>query len=267
MEIFMNYNCVLPKNFTPEQTQHIGLLKNSLEALYSPEKNVFGIKCIESSYILASAYATKLVGLSREEDVVGRFDRDLPCKVAEFAQDFIDEEKELISHQDKNIKKSMLNIHEYATGLESFVSYKTLIIHQPSQSILGTAGVAHKIDLSDFFKLIPNYISEFGVCGNIENVYGTLKIGNINLTEYEHETCFLLMTMNMSYKHVASFMNKYRPTAIPRTADTIYKCRDRVCEKLDCEPKHFQDKLMEINVDKKIPSSFLHRLIGNRPLS
>jgi hypothetical protein len=160
----------------------------------------------------------------------------------------------------------MLNIHNYSTGLEALISYKFPLIHQPSQSILGIVGIAHKIDLSCFFNLIPNYISEFGVCGNLENVHGTLKIGNINLTEYEHEVCFLLTTMNLSYKQIAYFMNKYRPTAIQRTADTIYKCRDRVCEKLDCEPRHFQDRLIGMNLHNKIPSSFFNRLIGNRPL-
>jgi hypothetical protein len=262
----MSYKLVLPKNFTPEQKHHIEFVSNSFETLFSTAETVFGIKCIESSYILASAYTTNVFGLSHKEDVVGRFDRDLPCSVAEFAQDFINEEKELIEHQDKNKKKSMLNIHEYATGLESFISQKRLIIHEPSQSILGTVAIANKIDLADFFNLIPNYVSEFGIQGNLENVCGTLKIGNISLTEYEHEVGFL-MTVGWSAKQISHFMNKYRPTAIQRTADTIYKCRDRVCMKLNCEPKHFEDRLIGIGLNKKIPSSFLQRLIGNRPLS
>jgi hypothetical protein len=263
----MSYNQILPGNFTPEQKKYIKHLSNSFEEFYTPEETLFAIKSIKSSYVLASPYTTKVVGLSHEKDIIDRFDRDLPCKVAEFAKDFIDEEKELIDHPEENKKKSMLNIHEYATGLQSFISHKRLITHKPSQSILGILAVAQKIDLSDFFKLIPNYISDFGLCGNLENVYGTLKIGNIQLTEYEHEVCFLLLIMNLSYKEVSYFMNKYRPAAMPRTADTIYKCRDRVCEKLDCEPRHFEERLIGIEIHKKVPSSFLHRLIGNRPLS
>jgi hypothetical protein len=161
----------------------------------------------------------------------------------------------------------MLNIHEYATGVASFRSDKYPLVHEPSQSILGNTFVMCAADLSYFFTLLPHYLREFGVNGNIESVNDSSDMNGISLTEYEHEVAFL-MTMNWSYKQIAQFMDKYRPRTLPRTPDTIYKCRDRVRDKLDCEPWELRDKLIEMGLHRKMPRSFFDRLIrfGNIPI-
>jgi hypothetical protein len=123
---------------------------------------------------------------------------------------------------------------------------------------------AYEINIENFFSLIPNYAMEFGAGCSIENVAGELSVGNLKLTEYEHEVCFLLI-MNWNFGQIASFMNKHRPKPNARAADTIYKCRNRICEKLsisNCSSSHFRDVLIDAGLHKKMPELFFNRLIG-----
>jgi hypothetical protein len=261
----MNYDPVSPENFTEEQKQFLEAAKKSVHIVFSHPKIIFGIKDVNSKHIITTNCAASLIGLSHGEEVEGRFDSDFPCKVSEFAQDFVDEDNELLSHQDINRQKSILSVSEYATGMKSLLVTKYLLGHAPSKSILGIIYSANEIDLSYFFTALPNYLYEFGG-GSIQNINEALKIGDIHLTTYEHEVGFLI-AMNWDPEHIASFMNKHQPHSIPQTTDIIDECQDIICQKLNCKPAHLRDKLIDISLHKKMPDSFFHQLIGNRSLS
>jgi hypothetical protein len=264
----MSYNLVSPEDFTQEHKKFVESVQDpsfrEKFSVFMPE-HWFCAKDINSRYIIAGDYAARLCGLSRGEDCIDIFDQDLPCKVAEFAQDFVDEDRAVLGYQDENRTSSMVVIHEYASGLESFFSRKRALKHGPSKSILGVVSIAYKVDLSYFFNLLPNYFRNFGANCNIESADSTLEIDGISLTEYEHEVVFLMIA-GWSYKHIAYFMNKYRPPAKP---SAIYKCRDRICAKFDCEASELMEILIGRGFHRKMPSSFFHRFIGlgNTPIS
>jgi hypothetical protein len=261
----MNYDLVSPENFTEEQENFLESVKKSVNIVFSNPGIILGIKDINSKHIISTDYFAILGGLSHGEEVEGRFDRDFPCKTAEFAQDFVDEDSELLSHKDINRQKSILSVSEYATGMKSLLVTKYLLGHVPSKSILGIMFTANEIDLSYFLTALPNYLYEFGG-GSIQNINEALKIGDIHLTTYEHEVGFLI-AMNWDPEHIASFMNKHQPHSIPQTTDIIDKCQDEICQKLNCQPSHLRDKLIDLALHKKMPDSFFHQLIGNRSLS
>ncbi|PRC94213.1 hypothetical protein [Solimicrobium silvestre] len=126
----------------------------------------------------------------------------MPCEgTAQFADCFIEEDNALLNSGDIHQKKSTLNVHEYSGGIQALVFNKHILKHLPSQSILGTVYSAHEIEITNFFKLMPNYIEEFGIGCSIENVTGTLSVGDKLLTDYEHEVCFLIM-MNWDFKQI-----------------------------------------------------------------
>jgi len=261
----MRYHLVPPEDFTQEQENFLESIKNSFRTGFYPPRFVSGIKDINSRHIISTDHLATIVGLSCGEDVANRLDCDMPCKAAELAQDFVDEDRELLGHRDSNRKSSLLNINQYSAGIQALLTEKYPITHQPSQSILGIIFLSTQIDLSNFFTLMPNYILEFGINANIQNTGGMLTIGDVYLTEYEHEVCFL-MAMNWSFKQIAHFMNKYRPVATQRTADTMYKCRDRICYKFNCDSSQIRDKLIESGLHRKMPRAFFKRLIGNRTM-
>ena len=199
----------------------------------------------------------------------GRFDRDIPCEgFAQFADCFVAEDKSLLDSGDINKKMSLLEVMDYAVGMKAFACDKHILKHHASQSILGIIYAASEIKIGNFFAIIPNYFNEFGVGCSIQDVGGSLSIDGVTLTEYEHEICFLLI-LNWNYNQIASFMNKHRPSVDTRVADTIYKCRNRVCEKLgipDYTTSQFKEKLVEMGIHRKMPQSFFQRLVGSTPL-
>jgi hypothetical protein len=258
----MAYNLVSPEDFTEEQKIFLESVKDYFRIGSYPSGFISGVRDINSKNVITTDYAASLVGLSCGEDIAGHFDRDLPAKVSELAQDFVDEDRELLDHRDSDRKSSLLNINQYSTGIKALLTEKHPLVHKPSQSILGIIFLSNQVDLSHFFTLMPNYILDFGIHGNIQSVSEKLVIGKTHLTEYEHEVAFL-MVINWHPKQIANFMNKYRPSDNPITLDTIYKCRDKISHKFYCEPKNLREKLIEMSLHRKIPSSFFNRLIGN----
>ncbi|KVD87327.1 hypothetical protein WS62_18085 [Burkholderia sp. ABCPW 14] len=190
----------------------------------------------------------------------------MPCEgTAQFADCYVQEDQELLREQDIRQKKSILNIHEYTHGIDALIFEKYLVKHVASESVLGIIYSAHRVEISAFMALIPNYVHEFGVGCSIENASRTIAVGGTTLTNYEHEVCFLL-AMNWDFKQIADFMNKHRPISRTRSSDAIYKCRNRICEKLACHPVHLREMLVGMGIHQKMPTSFFQRVIGSRLL-
>jgi len=266
----MSYRLVAQENFTVEQTVFMEKLKESISLISAQSNIILGAKDIYSRHFISTDAYANLVGLPRGGDVENRLDRDMPCEgTARFAESYVKEDRRLLQSSDMNNKIITLNVHEYDDGTKALVFRKSMIKHLPSRSILGLMYDAHEIDIKNFFSLIPNYAMEFGVGCSIENAGNDLSIEGVKLTEYEHEICFLLI-MNWDFKQIASFMDKYRPRPIARTADTIYKCRNRICEKLNMSnfsASNFRDTLIAAGLHRKLPGLFFNRLIGSSSLA
>lgn len=262
----MNYSLVTPEHFTTEQKLFVENFKDLICVLSSQTNIIFGAKDVNSRHFISTDAYAHLVALPKGRDVMDRFDRDMPCEgVAQFADCFVQEDQGLLHGGAIDKKIEILNVHEYGNGLKALICDKHILKHHASQAILGTIYSAHEIDIANFFALIPNYALEFGTGCSIENVKGTLSIGDAKLTEYEHEICFLLV-MNWSFTQIACFMNRHRPRLSARVADTIYKCRNRICDKLGISgysAASFREMLINIGVHRKMPKSFFNCLIGS----
>ncbi|MEB0137700.1 MULTISPECIES: hypothetical protein [unclassified Undibacterium] len=266
----MMYRLVSQKNFTVEQTDYIEKLKESIQFISNQSDMIVGIKDVDSKHFISSDSYANLVGLANGADVKNRMDHDMPCEAtARFADSYVKSDRRLLHYANMNHKIRTLDIFEHVDGIKALVFNKHMIKHHPSESILGLMYDAYEIDIKIIYSLIPNYAIEFerGFC--IENADDTFQVGNVKLTEYEREICFLLI-MNWNFKQIACFMDKHRPKSSIRTADTIYKCRNRICEKLhisNCSASQFKNLLVGAGLHKKMPKLFFHRLIGSRVLT
>lgn len=264
----MNYELVPPEDFTDAHRSFIDAFRRSIDVLSSQTDVIVGAKDIHSRHVIATDAYARLVGLVKGADVTGRLDCEMPCEgTARFADCHIREDRELLCHRDADSTKSILKVYEYSDGLKALVFDKFVMKHHASRSILGIIYHAHEVDVAHLFALLPNYSLEFG-SDTLERAHLDEIVGCANLTEYEYEVGFLI-AMNWSVGQISRFMNRYRPTANPRVADTIYKCKDRICEKLgidDCRVPVLREKLLQFGIHRKMPRSFFKRILGSRQL-
>ncbi|MFZ6689868.1 hypothetical protein ACO0K0_19195 [Undibacterium sp. SXout11W] len=260
------YRLMSPDQFTSEHIEFLNNFKLSVSLLSSQTDIILGAKDIHSKHFISTDAYAKLVALPTGEAVANRYDVDMPCEgTVEFADCYVREDQELLQQSDINKKVSVLNIHQYGDGVRALVFEKCLLKHHLSQTILGTIYSAKEVDISNFFAFFPNSIFEFHRGSSIEAIYGVLNLNNIKLSEYEHEVCFLLI-LNWDFKQIADFFNKHQPLARKRSGDTIYKCKNRICDKLDIPNANLallRETLVGMGVHRKIPQSFFNRLLGS----
>ena len=266
----MSYILVAPENFTPEHKQIIEKIKEAARSVSPQRKLILAAKDINSRFVISNDAGAIFMGMKKGEDITGMLDSDIPCEgIASYADNFVQEDQQIVKSGDENKELTILEIYEYCTGIMSFLTRKSTIKHDHSHSILGVTFEAMEIKLTDFITFIPNYFTEFGQRGSINKGDRILQLEDVGLTEYEHEICFLL-TLNWNYRQIANFMNKYRP--LPegdRVADTLYKCINRIRDKLDitdCNDTSFREMLIHVGVHQKMPPSFFNRLIGSHIL-
>jgi len=264
------YRLVPPDEYLPEHRYFLDDIKESICVISAQTNLILGAKDIYSRHIIATDVCAGMVRPGKGAKATGCRGSDSSWEgCTEFAAMGVQEEQSLLYQPDINKKISVLNIHEIGNGLNALVFEKQLLRHHPSKSILGTIYNAREIEMSNFFSFIPNYILEFGLNCSIENVDGASEICEIKLSEYEHEVCYLL-TMNWSCKQIAEFLNKYRPKPLPRGVDTIYKCRNRICDKFglsDYNTANLREHLVGAGMHRKMPRSFFRHISGSKSLS
>lgn len=252
-----------PHEFTEQDKKYLLHLKNSINQLTSFSNLIMGIKDIDSIHLHSSPEYARIVGLSNSNDIIGRSDFDMPCDgTAQFAQQYLIEDRSIIESANISTSLTTLNIHNYADGLKTRVFEKKAIYNPESNAILGIFYSGNSVEVSEFLNIIPNYHLKFG---EIDSLTITSK-NKLPLNSYEEEICYLLI-MNWELKQIAQFMNTYRPTKIVRTSDTIRKKKDYICNKLDVVPNsipNLVEFLIGIGFHKTIPESFFARIIGSK---
>lgn len=265
-----NYKIVAPKDFTEEQTNYINQLKYATTLLSEQISTLMLIKDIDSRLIVGSDASAKVFGLTNGRDLSGMCISDIPCpSVAEHAQQFKLQDEKLMKQDDITTPLECLDVIGYSDGVKTSITTKQIVFHQPSLSILGTTSTAFRVKLRDFVNIIPRYSFKFGAIGSVESINSKTKLlCDIKLTDYEQEICFLLL-LDWSYKEIAEFMNQSRPERTTRSADTIIKKKDRICQKLLLRGSYLKtliDYLVSINFHHKMPSTFYSRIIGTKIL-
>lgn len=267
---YIMYILVKPEDFTKEHLEFIENFKKMIRMLSNTTDTLMGAKDVNSRHIISTAAHAKIVGLRKCGDVMDRLDSEMPCEgTSQYAEQFVKVDKSLLDSHDVKKGTVILNVHNYGDGTRARIFKKFLLKHDDSKSILGTIYSGHDVELSDVLNIMPNYITQFGKTGNTESIDKNSKIlGNVTLTEYEQEICFLFL-LNWNFKQIANFMNYYRPIPQQRTIDTIIKRKNYICNKLCIGStllSDLQEFLVAINFQNKIPISFLSFITGARTL-
>lgn len=265
-----NYKFVSPQNFTEDHIRYIDDFKTSVKLLSLNSDIIFGAKDINSRHLISTDTYAQIVGLSNGEDVSGRRDHDMPCHgTAQYADCYVKEDSLLLNTFDPDQSISVLNIHNYSDGMNARVFKKRILCHKPSRSILGTVYSGYNIELKDVLNIIPSYIIRFGATSTIESTSKINIASSVHLTEYEEELCFLFL-LNWEFKQIAEFMNKFRPEHLDRTADTVIKKKNYLCQKFNLNTTRLLDLqsfLVAMNFHNKMPKSFYRKIVGSTILT
>jgi hypothetical protein len=248
------YHLISPDAYTGEHRCFLEVVKESIDVVAAQTSLILGAKDIHSRLIISSqVHSAEAARFANEPGA-----NPIVCDE--------EEDQALLRQPDINKKLSVLSIDPCRSGCNALVFEIQLLKHHPSHSILGTIFNAREIEIPNFFSFIPSCVLEFGTNCRIENSQGASAIGTVRLSDYEHEVCYLL-TMNWSCKQIAEFLNTYRPKSVPRGVDTIYKCRNRICDKLglvEYSTAGLREHLISLGMHKKMPQSFFKHILGSK---
>ena len=260
------YKIVAPENFTKEHIEYIESFKAALKILPSTRDLTFFLKDVNSRIIYAPDTFAIALGAKSGSEIEGKIASELPCQsVAAFADQFVVQEQSLMKSPDTKKIVEVLDIFEFSYGLQARKTLKTLLYHEESDSILGTVHQSTPAEVKNFINIIPSYILRFGAIGSMEANSKDFNIKDVPLTDYEQEICFLLL-LNWSFGQIADFMNQFRPNLAPRTANTIIKAKNHICEKLELNLTNKEvlcEYLFASGFHKKLPSSFYRNMLGS----
>jgi hypothetical protein len=216
------YKIVKSNEFTLEHLNYIDHFRKSISLVSGQIDIILGAKDVDSRHIIATDSYAQIVGLKSGNEVSDRFDRDMPCDgTAQYAESYVKEDLFLINSLSPEKSISILNVHNYSDGLKAIVFKKRILCHNNSNSILGTVYSGVNVELKNILSIIPSYIIKFGAAGSL-SIGNQPFSKNIDLTDYEHEICFLLL-LNWELKQIANFMNEIRPCKNKRSSNTIIK--------------------------------------------
>jgi len=258
------YCLVQPNEYNEEQKKFIEKIKETICIISAQTDLILGAKDVNSHPLILTDACSRLLDLPRytDEDHVNRCATTCTAQQRVLTEDD-QEDRDLLMQGDINKKISVLTALPCRDGLRAMVFDKQLLKHVPSQSVLGIFFSAREIELQQCFTVIPNFVLEFGTGVSIEKSHGPLNLRQVKFSEYEHEVCYL-MTMNWTCRQIADFFNQYRPKAVPRCVDTIYKCRNRICDKLgitDYSTEKLRVQLISMGLHRKMPQSFFNRIL------
>jgi len=208
---------------------------------------VGGIKDKNSASITMTAVTAQILGFNSVEETIGMTDYDIPGPVAEFAEDFIAQDKAVLAHE-KVV--DLFDIHQYA--------------NEEIHSMLGKKGPAYNsenklIGIYAFGMLVPAQVSAL-ICLELmkTQIDVPIKSKTINLSysikdsipensisERELECLFLLLR-NKSNKQIAAYLN-----LSVRTVEFYFS---NLRNKLSCSNKYeLLDVACKIGIHRVIP--------------
>ena len=261
----MSYRLVAPAQYNEDHQRFVERFRQAIAKISSRSRAIIGGKDIDSRHLIATDAYALLVGLPRGSDVTGRFDRDMPCEgTARFAEYFVREDAELLSHRDVRRTKAVLNIHDYADGSDALVFSKFVMKHEPSRAILGTIYSASRIEMTNFSRILPNYRSEFGAGCSLEKVEGDVDLFGTTFSELEYEVCFLL-ALGWSCDQIVDLLQRYHPVSRRGAEHTLHSIGDRLAAH-GAGTLTLREQLIAAQVHRKMPKTMFDRIAGIKPL-
>lgn len=266
-----NYNLVLPEQYSSEQMKFIESVSQSIQLLSSQLHLTFSAKDIQSRHIISTDTYARIVGLNSASEVIGKLDAEFPSYInSQLPNEFVAQDQLLIKSMDVTKTIETINTTRYGDGLKSRRCKKSLLHHKETNSILGIILTLQEIDLVDALNILPQYFFNsgvWGICQTSNNLSDSIVDNRLDaLNEYEKEICFLIIHQ-WTPNQIAVFMNTFRPVDKPRSADTIIKKRNYICQKLGLKLNTnyaLTEYLMATNLRFQIPESFYSKNIGSK---
>ena len=216
-----------------------------------PDK-LWAIKNLESVYLSTTIVHTKMMGISELDKIVGKKDEHMPCKIAEVAETFYNQDK-VVRTTSRDLH--MLDIHEYCTGLAFLKTIKKPIINPYTSPVLGTFAHCTPFNASSYLKTILDIHSiRFGKHPSMQISTNQSKL---ILTELERDVLFCICLGINSRKDIAFMLSIiYKKEIYPET--TINDAFRRLYQKLDCNSPSQLLAIAEYNnLNLEIPKGFL----------
>ena len=244
-------------------------LERALSTLSGHADCILGAKGLDSRHVAATDAYAQLVGLRQGSEVCGRLDVDMPCEgTARFASAFVAEDRAVLARATAGTDNPTLktvNIHHYGTGLAAWMFDKRPLFDRQRRTTLGTIYSARQIDAAPLLSLLLGGAARRDPTCSLRLVEGGIKLGGAALTPHEHEIGYLL-SLGWTPGDINRLLDHIRPAAAPRSADSVYKCRTRICEKLDVSgvgAKDFREMIVAAGIGGRFPASLIEHFVGS----
>jgi hypothetical protein len=245
-------------------------LERALATLSTHTRCIVGAKDRDSRHVTSTDAYAALVGLRKGSDVCGRFDCDMPCEgTARFAEAYVAEDLEVLARADAGASTATLrtvNIHRYDTGLAAWMFEKRALFDGRQAHAIGTIYTAHQIDPDRLLALLLGGTEQRSIAGSLRFVEGSLSLGAARLTTHEHEIAYLL-GLGWTASDIKRLLDHIRPPgSTPRGIDSVYKCRARICAKLDAADlgaKAFREMIVATGIGASFPASLIEARVGS----
>lgn len=225
------------------------LLFESLRQSIEFMPGMVSIKDTDSTFLIMNQSAANLVGHSSGKKVEGITDHELKCDAAEYAEQFIQQDQNIITTKQP---LQLLDIHRYANGEVKFLLTTKKPITLENQTI-GT--LCQCIELNDnllsslgkaIYSLDTAFLNEGGSSYSIQD-----NFPDINLTSQE-EICLFYLMRGMTAPHIAAKLNISK-----RTAEFHI---NNIKQKLGCTSKSdVIDKAVSLGLINILPKRILQK--------
>ncbi len=244
-------------------------LERTMATLSTHTRCIAGAKDRHSRHVASTDAYAALVGLRKGGDVCGRLDCDMPCEgTARFAETFVAEDLEVIARATAEASTATLktvNIHRYDTGPAAWMFEKRALFDGRHANAIGTIYTAHQIDPNPLLPLLLGGTEQRLIAGSLRFAEGGLSLGAARLTAHEHEIAYLL-GLGWTARNIKRLLDHIRPGSTPRGIDSIYKCRARICTKLDAADlgaKAFREMIVATGIGASFPASLIEARVGS----
>ena len=213
---------------------------------------IYSIKDTTSACVAITPIFAKMLGFDSLDKVLGKKDEEMPCKTAEFAEIFYQQDREV--EQTKKTKQTV-NILEYNTGVALLKCIKEPIVNPATNNILGVSAWETTFTLNTPLKTILGIHGErFGGQPSL-NIIENAK--EFDLTKRELEVLYCVCLGLSDRKAIANFLSFiYKKNINPDT--TVKDAISRLYNKFPC---HSISMLAEYAISKglhlRIPNSFV----------
>ena len=231
--------------------QYLDQYINDIHQFRSHE--ILGMKDANSMHLMMTPVSAKIHGFKNIDEVIETTDYQSHCKAIAKVAD-------TLCNQDRQVKetrsiKTILDIHEFATGLFTFKTTKSPVINPLTNNILGILWHSSNLEIDVPLKTILDIHGvRFGRYSSIDIANNP---GKFELTDIERHVLFCVCLGISHRKDVANFLTVVYKHII-NAETTIHDAFRRLYRKLNCNtPMQLLEFAVYNDLHLQIPQVFL----------